>query len=302
MEVLALHSQADWENRENFTSSLNSPIEEIDCIIGKYDLPRAPAGAPHGTGMVRCGFNGCNESHYRGFLLRLKDGRETIIGRDCGRRKAGYIFEEIEATFKANETRQARIEILNNLSQTRQTFIAEAEALLPRAEIAAQRVYSFASDLSKFFGFWASLGTASTLGGRVLVEVKRSEWVEASSKVDVTTAAVIRHLDIVYEDNSVHARGLRFLVIRWLSHGIEEEINNAGDDLKKLAALTSKASEVEDVLAKAKKFCDDADDFFTPSNLAGLTVIRDQLRRSERSNALDRALRRQMREPHSSSS
>ncbi|WP_288898768.1 hypothetical protein [uncultured Delftia sp.] len=301
MEVLALHSQADWENRENFISSLNAPIEEIDCIIGKYDLPRALAGMPYGTGMVRCGLNGCNELHYRGFLLRMKDGRETIIGRDCGRRK-GFVFEEIEATFKANETRQARQEILRKLNQTRGSLIVQAEELLPVAERAAERINSCAVDFSKFIGFWAAVGTASTLGGRVLVEVKRSEWNESSGKADITTGAVIRHLDLLYQDNTVHARGLKFLVIHWLKNDLEEEINGAGDDLKKLSALVTKAADVEGILASARKFCKEADEFFEPENLSGLLVIRDQLRKAERSNALDRALRRQMRDPQSSSS
>lgn len=294
-EILDLRTPADWESRQGFTSSVLAKPEDLDRIIGKYDLPRAPAGSPHGTGMVRCGLNGCNELHYRGFLLKLVDGRETIIGQDCGRRNVGAIFNEIEATFKAEETRQARQQLIEEIRSTRESIVAEAEKLLPRVTAAHDRLSQFRADLSKYAAFWERLGDAARQGGRVLIAVERSDWVESSGKQDVTSGATIRHLDFLSQDTSIYARALRIQVIAWLRTDIAPDIAEAGDDLKKLKVVADKASSVRDILRDAEQFIDHVDQFFETSNLAGLLVIRDkQLRKADKSNALDRALRRQM--------
>lgn len=302
-EILDLRSPTDWEMREKFLPSLVADVENIERIIGKYDLPRAPAGSAYGTGMVICGFNKCNEKHYRGFLLKLKDGRETIIGRDCGRTKLGVVFEEIVASFKADETRHARKTVIQKLQDTRDSVISEAESLLPKVEQAENRVSNFIQDLSKFSGFWRKLEEANALDGKVLIEVEKSKWVESNSKANVATGALIRGLHIIFSDNSVYRRGLRIKVLHWLRQGIEEEITLAGDDIKKLGELVSKAAEVRNIVREAGAFCDSANQFFTAENIAGLDVIRDQqLRRAEKSNALDRALRRQTQACNAASS
>ena len=294
-DILNLRSPIDWCAREKYQPNLVANVEDIDRIIGKYDLPRAPSGSAYGTGMVLCGFNKCNEKHYRGFLLKLKDGRETIIGRDCGRKKLGVVFEEIEATFKASETRQARKEILHEIQSTRELIISEAESIFPDVLIAENRILEFKKDLEKFHIFWKKLEDANALGGRVLIELEKSKWVESTGKVDLVSGAIIRNLDVIFSEYTIHRRSLRIKVISWLRTGIEDEIMLAGDDIKKLGELVVKASEVRYIVNEAKVFFVSAKQFFTVENLDGLNVIRDkQLRKVEKTNALDRALRRQL--------
>ncbi|MEQ6474178.1 hypothetical protein [Comamonas sp. wu1-DMT] len=207
----------------------------------------------------------------------------------------GAIFNEIEATFKAEETRQARQQLIEDIRSTRENLIAEAENLLPRVTASHDRFSHFRNDLSKYATFWERLGDAARQGGRVLVAVERSDWVESNGKQDVTAGATIRHLDLLDQDTTIYSRSLRIQVIAWLRTDIAPEIEQAGDDLKKLKIVADKASAVRNILRDAEQFTDRVDQFFEPSNLAGLLVIRDkQLRKADKSNALDRALRRQM--------
>jgi hypothetical protein len=91
-----------WEDvlhRAHFTSDLNPEEHELDTILGKYVF----------QDKVRCGLSNCHTLHGRGYLVTTKTGRETNIGKDCGKNYFGLEFEEaakrFEADFAAHENR-----------------------------------------------------------------------------------------------------------------------------------------------------------------------------------------------------
>lgn len=292
-EILDIKGPQDWVDRPNFRTVLHGTSDDLDRIIGKYDLPRAPAGMPRNTGMVHCGLNGCNEAHFRGFLVLLKNGLETIVGRDCGREKMGAVFEEIEATFVARETLASRQRLLAELQATRQTLIQQAQELTPKCKQAHDRINAITSELSGYAGFWRKLGDVARLDGRVMVAAKTSDMTKRGGDVDLVETAKIQQCRLLFEDTSVHPRKLQIQVVRWLQVELDVEIQAAGEDLKKLETLTFKAADLRDILRAATDFVNDAKILLMSSNLRGLVEIAaHQLSRSQRSNALSRALQR----------
>lgn len=243
--------------------------------------------------MVHCGLNGCNEQHFRGFLVLLKNGHETIVGRDCSRDKMGAVWEEIEASFVATETMVARQKILSELQQSKREIIAQAKALAPLCKAAHEKIKAATDALSAFSRFWQALADVNRLGGRVMVQEQLSDMTEQGSFAGLVEAAVIRQCHLFFADTSVHSRRLYVQVIHWLESDLQSEITEAADDLKKLGALTSKAALLQDHLREAGLFLAEAGNLFAPHNLDGLEVIVSrQLSSSHRSNALHRALRR----------
>lgn len=292
-EILNIKGPQDWESRANFRRVLHGTAEDLDRIIGKYDLPRAPSGMPRQTGMVHCGLNGCNELHFRGFLVLLKNGLETIVGRDCGREKIGAVFEEIEATFADREILANRQKLLTELQTTRQEAIQLAEELMPQCRQAHERINSIVQELRGYTGFWSKLADVARMDGRVMKAAETSDMTERRATVDLVVAAVIRQSHLLFQDTSVHHRGLQIKVLHWLQSELAQEIATAVDDLKKLEALVSKAANLRETLRSASEFVRDAQILLDPSNLHGLReVFTHQLTSHQRTNALNRALRR----------
>jgi len=92
-----------WEDvlhRAHFTSNLNPEQHQLDTILGKYVF----------QDKVRCGLSNCHTLHGRGYLVTTKTGRETNIGKDCGKNYFGLEFEEaakrFESDFAAHENRE----------------------------------------------------------------------------------------------------------------------------------------------------------------------------------------------------
>lgn len=293
MEILEIKGPEDWENRPNFRAILNGTADDLERIIGKYDLPRPPSGMPRQTGMVHCGLNGCNEPHFRGFLILLKNGLETLVGRDCGREKIGAVFEEIEATFVARETLASRQKLLAELQATRQEVVQLAQDLAPRCKQAHDRISLVVDELRGYTAFWRKLEDVVRMDGRIMVEAKTSAMTERRDKADLVLAARIQQSQLFVEDTSAHHRRLQIQVIRWLQVELDAEIQAAGEDLKKLEALTIKAADLREALRSANEFVRNAQAFLAPSNLSGLKEIASQqLGSAQRTNALTRALRR----------
>ena len=292
-EIIEIKSPQDWETRPNFRAVLHGSEVDLDRIVGKYDLPRPGAGVPAQTGMVHCGLNGCNTGHFRGFLILLKSGFETIVGRDCGREKMGAVFEEIEAVFVARETLANRQKLLLELQNTRATVIQQANILAPKCKKAHEKIDAIRNEFIGYSAFWRKLEESAKLDGRVVVAAKSSEGPKKGAGVDLVVAATIQKCNLFFADTSVHHRLLRVQVIRWLEIDLDSEIQIAGDNLKRLEALTIKASDLQSILRNAAEFVRDAELLLEPSNLGGFReIVAGQLSSSQKTNAMHRAIKR----------
>jgi hypothetical protein len=82
----------DWQDileRSGFDANLNPNRSELKTIIGRYVF----------GDKVKCGLSICHTPHAKGYLVTTKDGRETNIGKDCGKKYFGVDFETLSKKF-----------------------------------------------------------------------------------------------------------------------------------------------------------------------------------------------------------
>lgn len=82
----------DWQDileRPGFDANLNPNRSELKTIIGRYVF----------GDKVKCGLSICHTPHAKGYLVTTKDGRETNIGKDCGKKYFGVDFEALSKKF-----------------------------------------------------------------------------------------------------------------------------------------------------------------------------------------------------------
>lgn len=87
----------DWEDilsRPGFDPNLNPRQSELETIIGRYIF----------SDKVNCGLSSCHTPHTKGYLVATKDGRETNIGKDCGKKYFSVEFETLSRKFDRDVT------------------------------------------------------------------------------------------------------------------------------------------------------------------------------------------------------
>jgi hypothetical protein len=88
-ELVTIDSWGDIEERPGFNGSLNPTEHQLEAIIGRYAF----------RDYVPCGLSDCHTPHGKGYIVMTKDGQETNIGKDCGRKYFGVDFETLSAQF-----------------------------------------------------------------------------------------------------------------------------------------------------------------------------------------------------------
>lgn len=79
----------DIETRPGFTNNLNPKEHSLSAIIGSYAF----------TDLIRCGLSNCHTPHNKGYIAVTKEGRETNIGKVCGKNYFGVDFETLRRKF-----------------------------------------------------------------------------------------------------------------------------------------------------------------------------------------------------------
>lgn len=105
----------DIESRPGFTALLDPKAIKLKEIIGRYAFPYE----------IPCGLSNCRTPHQYGFLVVATDGRETNIGRDCGKREFGADFNSMSRVFLAAERAQRNREFLGELKNRLPIVAAE---------------------------------------------------------------------------------------------------------------------------------------------------------------------------------
>jgi len=93
-ELLRVENWADIEGRPGFTNHLDPKNHELASIIGRYAF----------SDRIRCGLSNCHTPHAKGYIVSTKDGRETNIGKDCGKNYFGVDFETMTRQFDQDIT------------------------------------------------------------------------------------------------------------------------------------------------------------------------------------------------------
>ncbi len=96
----------DIQTRPGFLSNLNPADHELDSIVGRYIFPEK----------IQCGLSNCRTPHTRGYIVSTKSGRETNIGKDCGKTYFGVDFELQARKFDRDITESENRDLLWNFS------------------------------------------------------------------------------------------------------------------------------------------------------------------------------------------
>lgn len=84
-----VESWGDVLERPGFISNLDPNQHELNSVIGRYVF----------GDMVKCGLSNCHTLHARGYIVATKSGRETNIGKDCGKKYFGLDFDHMAKQF-----------------------------------------------------------------------------------------------------------------------------------------------------------------------------------------------------------
>lgn len=111
--LVRIESWEDVETRPGFTKDIDPKAIKLKAIIGSY------AFADH----IPCGLSSCHQPHGHGYLVVTHDGRETNIGKDCGRKFFSVDFVTMQKMFdrelKASLNREHLWSIKNRLPSIR---------------------------------------------------------------------------------------------------------------------------------------------------------------------------------------
>jgi len=96
-----INSWDDVLTRPGFVTDVDPKAVTLKSIIGSYVF----------SAFLPCGLSTCHKPHGRGYLVTTSDGRETNIGKDCGKKYFSVDFESMARTFdrelRAQERREA---------------------------------------------------------------------------------------------------------------------------------------------------------------------------------------------------
>jgi hypothetical protein len=87
-----VESWGDLLQRPGFTVNLDPKQHELKSVIGRYIFGE----------MVKCGLSNCHTPHARGYIVVTKNGLETNIGKDCGKKYFALEFDHLAKQFDAD--------------------------------------------------------------------------------------------------------------------------------------------------------------------------------------------------------
>lgn len=103
--LVRIESWEDVVGRPGFVIDLDPSTIELKAIIGSYMF----------KDHVKCGLSSCHQPHGRGYLVTTKDGRETNIGKDCGKKHFSVDFEQLRNAYDRDFRNKERREQLETL-------------------------------------------------------------------------------------------------------------------------------------------------------------------------------------------
>lgn len=276
--------------RDKFVDSVHIEISEFDSILAPYDLAK--------TDYVHCGLNGCTREHGKGFLFRLKDGRESICGKDCGSREFKADFDPFTKQFYDRVAEANRRKVILQAKTEAAPLLLEAKALLVEATKYNQLVSQIMDDCIKRDDsvYRQFLDIVNARGAVYKEERVNGDWVETESKRSEYRRTLISQLYgyDVYFDKGRAQRNLSSQVIPTL-----EEITALDTTSIRFGGapegLTIRIADCRRNLQDAALFVRNAEVFSRVDNLKALctiwTVMPKRVNRANRAlHALERII------------
>ncbi len=101
-EIVRVENWSDITERPGFSGDLDPAKHTLDSILGRYAFAEK----------VPCGLSNCHTPHNRGYIVATKEGRETNIGKDCGKTYFGVDFQTLSNKFDRDITEKENREKL----------------------------------------------------------------------------------------------------------------------------------------------------------------------------------------------
>jgi len=138
-ELLRFDHPDQWRSRPGWREKINLSEHNLARIVGGYNLAKEH--------WQHCGL--CNTLHGKGYVVGTKEGLETQIGKDCGQRHLGAVFEELERRFTIALEAQDRMQRLRDLLVRRGELLGDAKQALDDCDRASASVYAIVHKISR---------------------------------------------------------------------------------------------------------------------------------------------------------
>jgi hypothetical protein len=130
MQIPSGYRFAHFETYEEMASRPNF-VAEMDLTAAS---PELPIGIYALREMIKCGIKSCRTPHQLGVLVRMSDGRETLIGHVCGKRKIGIQFESMMADAKRQDKFTRDLEKVSQAASDSAANLARVDVLLDQPQ------------------------------------------------------------------------------------------------------------------------------------------------------------------------
>ncbi|WP_376695954.1 hypothetical protein [Wenzhouxiangella sp. EGI_FJ10305] len=249
-----------WEgvlSRPGFTVDIDPNSVELKEIIGSYKF----------KDFIKCGLSTCHQPHGRGYLVVTKDGRETNIGKDCGKTHFSVDFEGMRRAYDReikNKDRRERLTALKHQIPMISQRIEELKkteyganwvhknvaALLEPGKGLPREVLAKVAALRRSRDGSLMVQRLATKEERDLAEASGQRRSGDHAMYLEERAGFIQGVPALYEENN-----LRSIVIEKIEAGLERlaavDIDQLGD--RQLAEMNKWATELEPAIKKAEE-------------------------------------------------
>nr|WP_217345082.1 hypothetical protein [Noviherbaspirillum sp. L7-7A]MBV0879301.1 hypothetical protein [Noviherbaspirillum sp. L7-7A] len=283
---IAFKSAEQFQTRPNYQAALRCNTEELDRIVGKYELSEKEK--------LQCGLNGCNNWHWHGFVIRTKDGQETNCGKDCGSRDFKVSFKEIIAVYRRAEDAASKKDRLTQILADRESLLAEAERVTADVRIASSKIERIRAEIKKDAVLDRAFQSCMKVDGRIQVEDDASKRLREelglpAGKADLRTIAVIRGGNALRQSSIIHYRLSRFLVEPLAGMTAQ---NLDALTTKQLAAESMRFGNLKQHLSDGRQFLTDAAEFNSAANIETLLLLQELIPKNARTSRLSRIFER----------
>lgn len=117
--LVFIESWDDVVTRPGYAKDIDPKTIKLQAIIGNYAF----------ADYIPCGLSTCHQPHGKGYLVTTQDGRETNIGKDCGKTHFSVDFVQMRRTFDRDLNAMRRREHLWTLKHRLPSVTSELAAL-----------------------------------------------------------------------------------------------------------------------------------------------------------------------------
>lgn len=285
-ELIRFQHPDEWQGRPAFRWPLDVTEHNLSHFIGGYDLSKElyqRCGLSHGG-------KPCNQEHGHGFVVATKEGLETQVGKDCGFKRLGAKFEELERLFTAAVETEDLMKRMRELTSKQDEMLLRAQQAIINCDRSSAAVGEMKHRIGREPALEGVFNHALKSDGSVYVEVRVSDREyedtrkryrrEVFGRIDGIAAATMKSPKV--DIQAVVMPLVRSLTMEML----------AGLSGKKLAAKSKEAGDAERILIEADAFVELCRRFTSRRNWESFALAfeRGRLQTSDRGRRLLRQL------------